>query len=131
MLLALIFAAAFFDNRDPDPRRQFVHRCGKIDMFIIHHEPENTAARSASETMKGLALRTDSERRCFFLMKWTERLETCARPLQRKISSDHFHDIVRGRDLLDCLRRNRHLFARSSVLAVASLAREQPLPNFP
>src|SRR5215469_16993804 len=100
-------------------------------MLIIHDETENAAARSTPETMKGLALRTDGEGRRLFLMKWTERLETCTRPLQGEISSDNFHDIVRGRDLLDCLRRNRHLFARSSLYIVGSLAREQPLPNFP
>ena len=100
-------------------------------MLVIHHEPENAAAHSAPKTMKGLALWTNCKRRRFLLMKWTERLETCARPLQRKISSDHFHDIVRGRDLLDYVRRDRHLFARSNVFVVANLAREQPLPNFP
>src|SRR5215470_737843 len=98
MLLRFIFAAAFFDNGDPDPRRQFVHCCGKIDMFIIHEEAENAASRSAAETMKGLPLRADGERRRFFLMKRAERLETCTRPLQRKISSNHFHDIVRSRN---------------------------------
>src|SRR5262249_9673121 len=98
-------------------------------MLIIHNESENAASRSAPETMKGLALRTNGERRRLFLMKWTERLETCPRPLQRKISSNDFHDIVRGRDVLDCLRRDRHLFTRSSLFVVASLTREQPLPN--
>src|SRR5205823_9885051 len=81
MLLHFILAVAFFDNRDSDPRRQFVHCCGKIDMLIIHHETEDAAAHSAPETMKGLALRTNGKRRRFLLMKWTERLETCARTL--------------------------------------------------
>src|SRR5207248_6417451 len=66
------------------------------------------AARATAKTVKGLALRTNCEGRRFFLMKWTERLKTCTRPLQRKIGSDHFHDVVRGRDLLDCFRRDRH-----------------------
>src|SRR5439155_1212003 len=51
---------------------------------------------------------TDRERGRLFLMKGTKRLKTCACSLQRKISSDHFHDVVRGCDLLDCFRRDRH-----------------------
>src|SRR5437763_7330475 len=115
MLLRFNFAAALFHNRDPDPRRQLVHGDGKIDMLVIHHEAKNAAPRATPKTMKGLALRTDREGRRFFLMKWTERLKTYARTFQRKISSDHFHDIVRGCDLLDCSGRDRHLFTRSSV----------------
>src|SRR6266567_9155265 len=97
VLLCFILAAALFHNWDSDPRRQLVHRYGKIDMLVIHHEAENAAPRATAKTVKGLALRTDREGRRFFLMKWTERLKTCARPFQRKIRSDHFHDVVRGR----------------------------------
>src|SRR6266853_3255526 len=108
MLLRFIFAAAFFHNCDPHTRRQLVHGHRKIDMLIIHHEAKNAASCATPETVESLPLRTDREGRCFFLMKRTERLKTCACSLQRKISSDHFHDVVRGCDLLDCLRRDRH-----------------------
>src|SRR5207247_3306207 len=131
VLLRFIFAAALFYNRDSDPRRQLVHGYGKIDVLVIHHKAENAAAHATAKTMKSLALRTNREGRRFLLMKWTERLKTCPRSLKRKISPDHFHDVVRGRDLLDCFRRDRHFFARSRVLTVANLAREQGLTTFP
>jgi hypothetical protein len=89
-------------------------------VFVIHHEPENTAAHSAAKTMKSLALRTDGKRGRFFLMKWTERLKIRTGPFQRKITSDDFYDVVVRGDLLDCLRGDSHLFARSSVLIMAS-----------
>jgi hypothetical protein len=108
MLLRFIFAAAFFHNCDPNSRRQLVHSHRKIDMLVVHHEAKNAAPRSAPKTVKSLALRTNREGRRFFLMKRTERLKTGACSLQRKISSDHFHDVVRGCDLLDCFRRDRH-----------------------
>ena len=69
-------------------------------MLIFHYEPENASADAASETVKGLALRIDVERRSFFLMKGTERFEICAGPFQREVRPDHFDDVVRSRDLL-------------------------------
>src|SRR6267143_3193747 len=107
MLLRFIFAAAFFHNCDPQPRRQLVHSHRKIDMLVIHQEAKNAASCPTPETVKSLALRTDREGRRFCLMKRTERLKTGARSVEGKVSSDHFHDIVRGCDLLDCLRRDR------------------------
>ena len=50
--------------------------------------------------MKRLTLRIDMKRRRFFLMKWTERLEICAGPFQRKIRANHLDDVVGGRHLL-------------------------------
>src|SRR5678816_1788736 len=108
MLLRFTFAAAFFYNCDANPRRQLLHRHRKIDMLVVHHEAKNAAPCPTPKTVKSLALRTNGEGRRFFLMKRTERLKTRARSLERKISSDHFHDIVRGCDLLDCFRRDRH-----------------------
>ena len=40
-------------------------------------------------------------------MKGAERLEIRPRAFQRKIRADHFDDVVRGGDLLDCFRRDR------------------------
>jgi len=40
-------------------------------------------------------------------MKWAERLEIRSRAFEWKIRADYFDDVVRGGDLLDCLRRNR------------------------
>src|SRR5436190_15042580 len=120
MLLGFTLAATVFDDCDPNPRRQLVHRSWKIDVLIIHHEPENTAAYSAAKTVKSLPLRTDGKRRCFFLMKWTQRLKIRTGPFQRKITADDFYDVVVSGDLLDCLRGDSHFFARSSVLIMAS-----------
>src|SRR5258708_27027658 len=110
MLLRFIFAAAFLLNCDPNPRRQLVHSHRTIDMLVIHYEPKNAASCPTPETVKSLALRTDREGRRLFLMKRTKRLKTCACSLQRKIGSDHFHDVVRACHLLDCFRRDRHFF---------------------
>src|SRR5207237_2475673 len=80
MLLRFIVVAALFHNWDSDPCRQFVHGNGKIDMLVIHHEAKNAAPRTTAKTVKGLPLRADGEGRRFFLMKWTDRLKTGARP---------------------------------------------------
>src|SRR3954447_18237536 len=104
--LLSIFAAAgpaFFNDRNPDAGGQFSHRRGKIDMLILHHKTEDTAAHAAAKTMKGLALRTNGERRGLFLVEWAERLEIRAGTLQREIGRDHLHDVVGGGDLLDRL----------------------------
>ncbi len=69
-------------------------------MLVFHHEPENASPDAAAEAMKCLALRIDVKRRRFLLMKWTERLEICAGPFQRKIRADHLDDVVGGGDLL-------------------------------
>ena len=65
-------------------------------------QPKNAAAHTAAETMERLPLRADVERWRFFLMKWAERFEICARALQRKIRTNYFDDIVRRGDLLYC-----------------------------
>ena len=69
-------------------------------MFVFHHESEDASADSTAKAMKGLTLRIDMKRRRFFLMKWTERLEICAGPFQRKIRANHLDDVVGGRHLL-------------------------------
>ena len=56
--------------------------------------------------MERLPARAHHEGRRFFLMKRAERLEIRPRALQREIRADHFDDVVRGGDLLDCLRRD-------------------------
>ena len=76
-------------------------------MLVIHHKPENAAAGTAAKTMKRLPARADRERRRLLLMKWAECLEVRSSSFQREIRTDHFDDIVRGGDLLDCFRRNR------------------------
>ena len=93
-------------------------------MLVFHDEAEDAAAHTAAETMKRLPLRRDRKRWRFLLMKWTKRLEGRSRPLQWKIGADHLHDVIRARDLFDCLGRNRHFFVRSARRAVANLARE-------
>ncbi len=76
-------------------------------MLIIHHEPEDAPTHAAAEAMERLPARTHRERRRFLLMKGAERLVICARAFQRKIRADHFDNVIRGSDLLDCLRRDR------------------------
>src|SRR5438477_12588877 len=101
MLLRFIFAAAFFHNCDPNPRRQLVHRHRKIDMLVIHHEAKNAASCPTPKTVKSPAYPTDSDGRRFITMQRTNRLKAGARSLARKISSDHFQDAVRWCELLD------------------------------
>jgi len=69
--------------------------------------------------MKRLALRTDMERRSFFLMKWAERFEICAGSFQWKIRANHFGDVVRRSDLLYCLGRNHSLLFFARLLSEA------------
>lgn len=76
-------------------------------MLVIHHEPEDTPARAATEAVKGLPARAHYERRSFLLMKRAERLEIRSRSFQWEIRTDHFDDIVRGSNLLDRFRRDR------------------------
>jgi len=100
MLSIFVRGRAFFDNRNANTGRQFSHGRRKIEVLVFHHEPENASPDAAAEAMKCLALRIDVKRRRFLLMKWTERLEICAGPFQRKIRADHLDDVVGGRDLL-------------------------------
>src|SRR5581483_9157845 len=93
--------AAIFNNRNADPCGEFVHGRRKIDMLVIHDEAENTSAHAAAEAVKCLPLRIHMKRRRFFLMKWTERLETRSRALERKIRADDLDDVIGGGDLLD------------------------------
>jgi hypothetical protein len=71
-------------------------------MLVIHHEPENRAAYTAPETVKGLALRTNVKRWCFLLMKRTERLEIRSGATEWKIRANHLYNVIGGGDLLDC-----------------------------
>ena len=84
---AIIIAAgtALFDHGNSRARRQFPHRCWKIEMLVIHHKTKNTPPDSAAEAMKSLPLRANRKRRCLFLMKWAERLEVRAGAFERKI----------------------------------------------
>src|SRR5256885_14793310 len=100
MLLILIRGRAFLDNWNAGARGQFSRGRRKIEMFVFHHEPKNASADPAAKAMKRLALRIDMKRRCFFLMKRTERFEICAGPFQWKIRPDHLDDVIGGRDLL-------------------------------
>src|SRR5438874_9238740 len=98
--------SAFFHDRNAYSGCEFANSGRKIDVFIIHHETEDRAPHTAPETMKCLALRTNVKRWCFLLVKRAERLEVRSRTFDRKIGSDHLHDIIGGGDLFDCLRRN-------------------------
>ena len=99
--------ARLLDHRNASSRREFADGGWKIDMLVIHHKPEDAPACAAAETMKRLPARTHHERRRLFLMKGAERLEIGSRAFQRKIRTNYFDDIVRGRDLLDRFRRDR------------------------
>src|SRR5262245_56885797 len=76
-------------------------------MLIIHHESEDAPTHATTETMKCLPAWAYHERRRSLLMKRTQRLEIRSRAFQREIRADHFDDVVRGGDLLDCFRRSR------------------------
>jgi len=76
-------------------------------MLEINHEPENAPAHATTKAMKGLAARADHERRRFLLMKWAKRFEIYPGAFERKIRADHFNDIVRRSNLLDCFGRDR------------------------
>ena len=76
-------------------------------MLVFHDEPENAAAGAAAETMKSLPARAHHERRRLFLMKRAERPEIRSRAFHGEIRADHFNDVVRSSDLLDCFRRDR------------------------
>src|SRR3954468_22707613 len=94
---------ALFDHRNPDPLGELLHRCRKFQMLVIHHEPENAAARAAPEAMESLARWTHRKRRRLFLVKRAERLEGRAGALKREISANHLDDVVGSGDLLDGL----------------------------
>ena len=94
----------------------------EINVFVIYDKPENAPADTAAKTMECLPLRTDRERWRLFLVKWTKGFEVRASTLERKIATDHFHDVVRGCYLFDRFRRNCHLFTRSDFAAMATLA---------
>src|SRR5213076_2169918 len=88
-------------------------------MLVIHYESEDAPASATTETMKCLPARAHHERWRFLLMKWAERLEIRSRAFEWKIRADYFDDVVRGGDLLDCLRRNR---SHARVIIFASFA---------
>src|SRR6267143_4852488 len=126
-VLTTFLVPPFLDDWNSSSRRQFVHCRREIDLFVIHDKPENAPTDTAPKAVECLPLGTDRKRWCLFLVKRTKRLEAYAGTLERKISADHFHDVVRACDLFDRFRRNRHLFTRSDFAAMANLAREQPL----
>ena len=92
-----------FDHGNAGARPQFAHRGRKIDVLILHDEAKYASARAAAETMKGLPLRADMERRRFFLMKRAECPEIRPGAFEREIRTDHVDDVVGGRHLLDGL----------------------------
>src|SRR5690242_475814 len=98
-MLPIIVAAcpfSFCQHRNANPSSQFPNSRGKIDVLIIHHEPENRADHPTPKTMKRLPLRTNMERGGLLLMKWAESLEICARAFKQEIGSNHLHDVVGG-----------------------------------
>src|SRR6266700_5242156 len=94
-------------------------------MLVIHYESEDAPASATTETMKCLPARAHHERWRFLLMKWAERLEIRSRAFEWKIRADYFDDVVRGGDLLDCLRRDRS-HARMIILPRLNL---KAMPN--
>src|SRR5947209_5975171 len=117
MLTTLVFSSALLDNRDADPDRQFSNRRRKINLFILHDEPEDTSTNPAAEAVKCLPLRIDVKRWRLLLMKRAKRFEIRSRALQRKIRSNNFDDIVCSCDLFDCFGSN-HRFDFSLVWIV-------------
>jgi len=95
--------APLFNQRDSNTRRQLAHCGRKIDVLVVHHKAEHAPAHAAAETVKCLTLRTNCERWRFLLMEWAKRLEIGPCAFKREIGTDHFHNIVRGGDLLDGL----------------------------
>ncbi len=75
--------------------------------------------------MKCLPAGAYDERWRLLLMKRAERLEIRPSALEREIRADHFSDVVRGGDLLDCLRRDRS-HARMIILPRLNL---KAMPN--
>ena len=103
MLLVFITATgAFLNHRNAHPRGQFANRSWKIEMLVIHHEAKDRPTYAAPETMKCLPLRTNVERRRFFLVKRTERSKIRTSSFQREIGADHLHNVIRGGNLFDC-----------------------------
>ena len=115
LFIATAAAAGFLNHSDAGACGKLAHSRRKIDVLIIHHEPEDAPACTAPEAMKSLATWAHCEGRRFLLMKRAKRFEIRACALQWKIRTDHFDDIVRGGDLLDCFRRDTH--ARLSIFA--------------
>jgi hypothetical protein len=102
-------------------------------MLVFHDEPKNATAYAAAKTMKRLALRAHVKRGRLFLMKRTKGFEICAGPFQGKIRTNHFDDVVGGRDLLYGFRRNHvgYLFfarllseAMSNLLSAGALSKQ-------
>src|SRR5256885_536713 len=78
-------------------------------MLVVHYEPENAPADAAAKTMKCLTRRTDMKRRRLFLVKRAKRPKIRSGTFQREIRANHLDDVIRRRDLLDCLCWNgRH-----------------------
>ena len=102
MLSIFVHSATLFDYRDPDSRREFAQCRWKIDVLVVHHKPEDAPARAAAEAMERLPAGANQERRGLLLVKRAERFEIRSRASERKIRTDHFDDVVRSRDLLDC-----------------------------
>src|SRR5438045_7732704 len=122
-----IVLAVLFDDRDAYAGGQLAYRRRKVDVLILHHEPEDAPADSAAKTVKCLPLRANGEGRCFFLMERTERFEIGAGTFQREVRANYLNNVVCRCDLLDCLRRNGHLLLVLGV--VPNLACEELHPN--
>jgi len=78
-------AAALLYDRDPRASCESTDRGREIDVLVIHHEPENAPACSATEAVERLPRRADMKGGRFFLMKRAERAEVCSRAFERKI----------------------------------------------
>lgn len=105
MLAIIPFSAgaALFDHWNSGTSREFFHSRWEIDMLVIHDKTEDAPARATTKTVKGLPARTYREGWRFLLMKRTKRLEIRSRAFQRKVRTNHLHDVVGGGDLLDVL----------------------------
>src|SRR5689334_15678072 len=114
MLAIVLFAGALLYNRNADATGQFSNRGRKIHMFVFHDKAKNTAAHAAPEAVKSLSLRTNMKRRRLFLMKWAKGFEVRPGAFQWKIGPDDFDNVICGRYLLDCFRRD-HRFDFSLV----------------
>src|SRR5581483_9393305 len=132
VLSVFLRARALLDDRNSHSCRELAHGGRKIDVLVLHHETEGTPPDPAAEAVKCLSLRVDMKGRRLFLVKRAKRLEIRSRSLQRKIGSDHLHDIIGGSDLLDCLRRN-HVIVYFSLVCSAkrcqNLLSAESFPN--
>jgi hypothetical protein len=94
------FLAAFlvFDG-NPRTIGQNADRFRVIHVFVRHHEADGVTALAAAEAFERLALRSDDERGCFFLVKGAKPLVACSGALEGgDVSGDDFVYVDRSLD---------------------------------